>query len=101
MKPVHLTLHKPFEKLETGASRFWGNPDLPKDFDYPMYIDDEGDEYPYFFICQINLAELAVSMPTIRCRRADCCRFSEKSTAIWVCLPLPTVSAAASVRQMR
>lgn len=59
MKPVHLTLHKPFEKLETGASRFWGNPDLPKDFDYPMYIDDEGDEYPYFFICQINLAELA------------------------------------------
>lgn len=59
MKPVHLTLRKPFEKLETGASRFWGNPDLPKGFAYPMYIDDDGDEYPYFFICQINLAELA------------------------------------------
>lgn len=59
MRPVHLTLHKPFEKLEPCMSRFWGNPDLPKGFAYPMYIDDEGDEYPYFFICQINLAELA------------------------------------------
>lgn len=59
MKPVHLTLSVPFEKLPVGASRFWGNPDLPKGFKYPMYIDDEGDEFPYFFVCQINLAEVA------------------------------------------
>lgn len=101
MKPVHLTLHKPFEKLETGASRFWGNPDLPKDFDYPMYIDDEGDEYPYFFICQINLAELARFDADNPLPKSGLLSFFGKSTAIWVCLPLPTVSAAASVRQMR
>lgn len=54
-----MILGKPFGKLESGSSRFWGNPDLPDGFAYPMYIDDEGDEYPYVFICQINLAELA------------------------------------------
>lgn len=59
MQPIHLVLNKPFEKIASGDSRFWGNPDLPKGFAYPMYIDDDGDEYPYFFICQINLAELA------------------------------------------
>lgn len=59
MEPIHLILDKPAEKLAPGASRFWGNPDLPEGFEYPTYIDDEGDAYPYFFICQINLAELA------------------------------------------
>lgn len=59
MKPIHLILSRPFEKLAAGASRFWGNPDLPEEFAYPMYTDDEGDEYPYFFICQINLEEIA------------------------------------------
>lgn len=62
-KPVYIILSQPFEKLPTGASRFWGNPDLPEDVSYPMYIDDEGDEYPYCFVCQINLAELAVFAP--------------------------------------
>lgn len=59
LKPIHLVLSLPSEKMEQCASRFWGNPDLPEGTDYPMYIDDDGDEYPYFFICQINLAELA------------------------------------------
>lgn len=59
MKPIHLILNRPFEKTAVGASRFWGNPDLPRGVSYPMYTDDEGDEYPYFFICQINLAEVA------------------------------------------
>lgn len=62
-KPIYLILSRPFEKLPAGASRFWGNPDLPEDVDYPMYIDDEGDEYPYFFVCQINLAQLAAFAP--------------------------------------
>ena len=61
--PIHLVLSKPFGKLATGASRFWGNPDLPDGVPYPMYIDDEGDEYPYYFVCQLNLAELAVFAP--------------------------------------
>lgn len=63
LKPIYLILSEPFEKLPTGASRFWGNPDLPEGFNYPMYIDDEGDYYPYVFICQINLAELSSFAP--------------------------------------
>ena len=59
MIPVHLILSNVGEKLLCGTSRFWGNPDLPKGFKYPMYIDDEGDEFPYFFVCQINLADVA------------------------------------------
>lgn len=49
----------PFEKLAEGSSRFWGNPDLPEGVDYPMYVDDEGDEYPYVFVCQLNMADVA------------------------------------------
>jgi len=59
MKPIYLNLYKPKKKLGVGSSRFWGNPDLPKDVDYPMYVDEDGEEYPYFFICQINLEEIA------------------------------------------
>ncbi len=58
MSPISLTLHKPFEKFGIGASRFWGNPDLPEGMDYPMYNEKDGNEYPYVFICQINLEEL-------------------------------------------
>lgn len=59
MKPVYLKLSVPSGKLATGTSRFWGNPDLPEDFDFPSYINEDGDEYPYFFVCQVNLEELA------------------------------------------
>lgn len=59
MKPIYLKLSTPSDKLATGASRFWGNPDLPKDFNFPTYIDKSGEKYHYFFICQINLEELA------------------------------------------
>lgn len=59
MKPVYLRLSRPSGKLPAGASRFWGNPDLPSGCAYPSYLDDEGTEFPYFFICQINLSELA------------------------------------------
>lgn len=58
MRPIHLVLHAPFQKLPACASRFWGNPDLPDGTDYPMYADEEGEQYPYVFICQINLADL-------------------------------------------
>ncbi len=63
MKPVHLILSRPSEKMEPCTSRFWGNPDLPEETGYPVYIDDDGDEYPYFFVCQINLEELAAFEP--------------------------------------
>lgn len=58
MKPIYLKLSKPFGELDAASSRFWGNPALPQGIGYPQYIDNEGDEYPYVFICQINLAEL-------------------------------------------
>ena len=61
--PIRLVLHAPFAKLPAGASRFWGNPDLPDGTDYPFYTDDEGDDYPYFFVCQIDLAALAEFAP--------------------------------------
>lgn len=63
MKPIYLKLSKPFSELDVASSRFWGNPALPVGMDYPQYIDDEGDEYPYVFICQINLAELKAFSP--------------------------------------
>lgn len=59
MNPIYIKLSNISEELETNASRFWGNPALPENYPYPTYIDDEGDEFPYFFICQINLEEIA------------------------------------------
>ena len=53
-------LCKPFEKIPVGGSRFWGNPDLPSDMDYPTYISSDGEEWEYQFVCQINLSEIAV-----------------------------------------
>lgn len=64
MKPIYLILSKPFEELAECASCFWGDPDLPEGVGYPMYIDDEGDSYPYAFICQINLEQLAAFAPS-------------------------------------
>ena len=59
MKPIYLKLSKPFDKLPAMASRFWGNPSLPEDMEWPCYTDDDGDELDYVFVCQINLRELA------------------------------------------
>lgn len=59
MTPIHLILSTPKEELPTTSSHFWGNPALPEGVDYPMYIDDEGDEYPYYFVCQINMSDVA------------------------------------------
>ncbi len=64
MKPICIELAMPFEKLPTGSSRFWGNPDLPSGDYFPMYTDSEGDQVPYVFICQINLEELHTYDPT-------------------------------------
>lgn len=59
MKPVHIVLEVPEEKIPTGASRFWGNPDLPSDVEYPAHADSDGYGWEYQFICQINLADIA------------------------------------------
>lgn len=62
-KPIQLIFAEPFEKTGCAASRAWGNPALPEGMSYPTYIDDEGDDYPYFFVCQINLKDLAGVVP--------------------------------------
>ena len=58
MKPVYLIASKPFADLAADASHFWGNPSLPQGMEYPQYTDDEGEDFPYVFICQINLRDL-------------------------------------------
>ena len=57
-------LHHPAqEKLPVGASKFYGTPDLPADFDWPYYkgTDFEGvtKNRPLAFLTQINLGEAA------------------------------------------
>lgn len=59
MKGIHLLLSKPDGKTQTCSSRFWGNPDLPPGYAYPEYTDSDGETWPYTFICQINLEDLA------------------------------------------
>ncbi len=56
---IHIKSYTTDQKLPTGASKFFGNPDLWEGFDWPEYLDDDGDWYCMDFICQINCAELA------------------------------------------
>lgn len=65
-KPIHLLLSDAAAKLPAGASRLWGNPGLPEDVDFPSYRGADGEEYPYFFIAQVNLADVAALDPEHR-----------------------------------
>ena len=57
--PFFIRLQHADGRLPVCASKFWGNPDLPEDVDYPMAYYPDTDSYePYHFICQINLADL-------------------------------------------
>ncbi len=58
MKPIKLILSKSLNRVDQCGSRFWGNPDLPKGYDYPTYFDKNNNPVEYQFICQINLSEL-------------------------------------------
>ena len=66
MKPIYIQTVTATNKLPVGSSRWWGNPDLPIDMEYPTYIDAEGDTVEMNFICQINLAEVADLRPDIK-----------------------------------
>lgn len=55
-------------KLETAqtnlfcSSKWWGNPDLPPDAEYPMMnVTENGEEYKYplTFICQVDCEDIA------------------------------------------
>ena len=66
MKPIYIQTVTATNKLPVGSSRWWGNPDLPIDLEYPTYIDAEGDVVEMNFVCQINLAEIAELSPDIK-----------------------------------
>ena len=56
---VRISLHPAGDDKLFGKSKWWGDPELPVDMDYPNYRDDNGEEYPLTFICQVNCSELA------------------------------------------
>ena len=47
----------------TGQSKWWGQPDMPEELEYPEVtaVDDDGEEYldPLTFVCQIRCEEIA------------------------------------------
>ena len=59
---IKLTIKKTDSNLFC-CSKWWGNPDLPPQVEYPTfkYTDENGneDEYPLTFICQIDCADIA------------------------------------------
>ena len=57
---IRLTLKKT-ERILFCGSKWWGDPDLPENMQYPVMKVDEGGEtyeYPLTFICQINCEDL-------------------------------------------
>ena len=46
------------KELPLGSSYFWDAPQLPSEDLYPMTTDEDGNEYPMQFICQINCEQL-------------------------------------------
>lgn len=42
------------------SSKWWGDPDLPPQLEYPLFAcEEDGEEYPLTFVCQINCEEIA------------------------------------------
>ena len=53
---------KKSERILFCASKWWGDPDMPENMEYPtIMVDDEGEsyEYPLTFVCQINCEDIA------------------------------------------
>ena len=62
---IRLTLKKTDRVLFCG-SKWWGDPDMPHDMQYPMVTateDGETFDYPLTFICQINCEDIAALDP--------------------------------------
>lgn len=45
------------------CSKWWGDPDMPSDMEYPMFRGEDGEEYPLTFVCQIDCAEATTAFP--------------------------------------
>lgn len=58
---IRLTLKKT-ERILFCGSKWWGDPDMPENMQYPtMEVTEEGEtyEYPLTFVCQINCEDIA------------------------------------------
>ncbi len=58
---IKLTLNKT-ERILFCGSKWWGDPDMPENMQYPtMQVTEEGEtyDYPLTFICQINCEDIA------------------------------------------
>ena len=55
---IRLTLSKT-EKPLFCESKWWGDPDMPADMEYPMMKVDGEDDYPLTFVCQIRCEDIA------------------------------------------
>lgn len=65
---IRLTLKKT-ERILFCGSKWWGDPDLPENMQYPVMTVNEGGEsfeYPLTFICQINCEDIAEFDPECR-----------------------------------
>ena len=58
MNSIRLKTKYAENELPIGASKLFGNPDVPRGFEWP-YIEVDGEEYDLSFIGQINLSEVA------------------------------------------
>lgn len=58
---IRLTLEKT-ERILFCGSKWWGDPDMPENMQYPtMEVKEDGEtyDYPLTFICQINCEDIA------------------------------------------
>ena len=53
-----VALPMPDHKIRVGASKFGGAPDLPTDFEWPMWRNQQGDTRPLGFYAQIAVDEM-------------------------------------------
>ena len=50
------------ERILFCASKWWGDPDMPENMEYPtVHVEEEGEsyDYPLTFVCQINCEDIA------------------------------------------
>ena len=58
---IKLTLKKT-ERILFCGSKWWGDPDMPENMQYPvMEVTEDGEtyDYPLTFVCQINCEDIA------------------------------------------
>lgn len=78
MEPVKIKLKKNENVISSCSSRWWGNPWMPREIEYPHFKDSFGDYYPYNFICQIRLEEVMQVCPRKGLPRAGMLYFFAK-----------------------